>query len=183
MIQVKPLKYFGSTIYLKGYSLVEISIALLVIGIITGTMLKGKDLIDSARLDSVVNDIRSIQMAYTQYVNTYSAIPGNDKNINKINQNIPAGSGNGKFSKEDASRVFKHLNASGLIESENFKLPKVGSMYSIVEKNGHPYLQLSSLSNKQTNLLKTKLLSNFGTDIDIIVEGESDTISVAVKID
>ena len=76
-IQIKILKVYKTMISidrklnkkycLKGYTLVEISIVLLIIGILTAAIVKGKSMIESAKLDSVVNDIRTIQIAQSQY--------------------------------------------------------------------------------------------------------------------
>lgn len=161
-----------------GYSLVEISIVLLIIGIVTTAMLKGRSLIESTRLDTAVNDIRSIQLAYGQYVDSYTAIPGNDSGSRHL-QNVDGGKGDGNFVKNDADRMFSHLHAVGLIERENFKIPKIGKEYKIVENQGHPYIQLNGLTKEQITLFKTKLVAAFGTTIDI----KSDESSVSVQID
>lgn len=163
---------------ISGYSLVEISIVLLIIGIVTTAMLKGRALIESTRLDTVVNDIRSVQLAYSQYVDSYVAIPGNDNGSRHLN-GVDTGNGNGKFVKDDAGRVFSHLHAVGLIEKKNFKIPKIGKEYTIIEDNNHPYIKLDGLSKEQIILLKTKLTAAFGTTIDI----KSDENSVSVQVD
>ncbi len=164
--------------WLRGYSLVEISIVLLIIGIVTTAILKGRALIESTRLDTAVNDMRSIQLAYGQYIDSYAAIPGNDSDVNHL-QNVETGKGDGKFVKEDANRMFSHLNAVGLIENENFKIPKIGKGYKIIEVSNHPYIKLEGLTKEQINLFKTKLTATFGTTIDI----KNDESSVSIQID
>ena len=67
-IQKKTIQRSKKTKRLQGYSLVEISIVLLIIGIITAGVMKGRSLANSARLDAVVSDIRSLHLAYNQYI-------------------------------------------------------------------------------------------------------------------
>lgn len=133
---------------LEGYSLIEISIVLLIIGIITSAMLKGKDLIDSAKLDSVVNDVRSLQLAYTQYVQTFAEKPDND--------------------------LFKKLNDAGLIDSESFKKPKIGGEYKIIkQENNNVTLQITNLNKKQAQLLRTKAMSAFDNNTAIEIKNDN----------
>lgn len=164
---------------LRGYSLVEISIVLLIIGIVTAAIFKGYSLVESVRLDSVVSDIRSLQLACNQYIDSFSAIPGNDKSITAISKGVDGGDGDGIFKKDDTSRVFKHLHVAGLIDSDTFKRPKIGSKYVVIEKDKHPYIKVEGLSKKQTQLLCTKLIAVFGTNVGIV----SDKSSVSVQID
>ena len=128
---------------LDGYSLIEISIVLLIIGIVTGAVLKGRSLIESVRLDSVVSDIRGLQMAYVEYLNTYSKIPGNETE-------------DCVFNPKNDNQFFKDLADVGLLESDKFKKPKIGNEYKVIAHEEHPYIQISGLSTKQVQLLKNK---------------------------
>lgn len=172
--QIKTLKR-----RIPGYSLVEVSIVLLIVGIITAGALKGRSLLKSVRLDAVVSDIRSIQLAYNQYIDAYSAIPGNDKNITSVDKNISTGKGDGVFCKEDAERVFNHLQAVGLIKADDFSHPKAGNKYLVIENEQHPYIKLDGLSEDQITLLRTKLNLSLGQTTDI----KSDKDSISVRID
>ena len=148
---------------LPGYSLIEVSIVLLIVGIISGALLKGRSLIDSVRLDSIVTDVRNLQAAYVQYVDSYANIPG----------------GAETFGEEAASKFFDELASVGLIESASFKKPKIGSTYKIIANDGSPYIQLSGLDEKKINLLKTKLNASFSQSLDI----KSDKTSISIKLD
>ncbi|MBR1944566.1 MAG: type II secretion system protein [Alphaproteobacteria bacterium] len=150
------MKKINNKNYVEGFTLVEISIVLLIIGILTGTILKGKSIIESVRIDSVINDIRTIQMAYNQYVNITS-------------------------NKPNTTDFFKQLKSYELIESETFKKPRIGGSYSVMENNNHQYLQVDNLTEKQLISLKAKIKSNFGDDI-VTTSGNSNT-SIAVQID
>lgn len=62
----------------KGFTLVEIAIVLVIIGLLLGGVLKGQEMIESARIKSVVNDMNGISAAYNTYLDRYHAIPGDE---------------------------------------------------------------------------------------------------------
>ncbi|MDR0942805.1 MAG: hypothetical protein LBM19_04350 [Holosporales bacterium] len=128
---------------LEGFSLIEISRVLLIIGIIAGGMLKGRDLIAAAQVKSVASDIQVLQIAYAQYVNSYGALPGDDNSAASRFGAVANGDGDGKISSGDAKKVFAHLYAAGLIESANFKIPKIGGTYDVISEGDVAKLRIS----------------------------------------
>lgn len=60
----------------KGLTLIEISIVLVVIGVLLGLAFKGKSLIDSARLKSDMNKIHKISTGISVYVSANNKLPG-----------------------------------------------------------------------------------------------------------
>lgn len=62
----------------NGFTLVEIAIVLVIIGLLLGGLLKGQELIDSARAKSIAQDLRSVSIAVLSYQDKYRALPGDD---------------------------------------------------------------------------------------------------------
>jgi prepilin-type N-terminal cleavage/methylation domain-containing protein len=62
----------------SGFTLVEIAIVLVIIGLLLGGILKGQEMITQARIKNVVNDLNGITAAYFSYQDRYKAIPGDD---------------------------------------------------------------------------------------------------------
>ena len=60
----------------SGFTLVEIAIVLVIIGLLLGGVLKGQELINSAKVKAFANDYRNIQAALYGYQDRYKAIPG-----------------------------------------------------------------------------------------------------------
>nr|VFJ74315.1 MAG: prepilin-type N-terminal cleavage/methylation domain-containing protein [Candidatus Kentron sp. FW] len=60
----------------SGFTLVEIAIVLVVIGLLLGGILKGQELINSARARSLADKATGIQTAYYGFFDRYRAIPG-----------------------------------------------------------------------------------------------------------
>lgn len=61
-----------------GFTLVEIAIVLVIIGLLLGGVLKGQELINSAKVKNLANDFRSISAMIYQYQDRFRALPGDD---------------------------------------------------------------------------------------------------------
>lgn len=62
----------------SGFTLVEIAIVLVIIGLLLGGVLKGQSMIENAKIKSVINDLKGVSAAYYSYLDRYKAIPGDD---------------------------------------------------------------------------------------------------------
>src|SRR5713101_5414518 len=63
-----------------GFTLVEIAIVLVIIGLLLGGILKGQEMITQARIKNIINDFNGVTVAVTSYQDRYRAIPGDDLN-------------------------------------------------------------------------------------------------------
>ncbi len=64
----------------SGFTLVEIAIVLVIIGLLLGGILKGQEMITQARIKNVTNDFNGTTAAYFSYQDRYKAVPGDDGN-------------------------------------------------------------------------------------------------------
>ena len=62
----------------SGFTLVEIAIVLVIIGLLLGGILKGQELINSAKVKSLANDFRTIPTYIYAYQDKFKALPGDD---------------------------------------------------------------------------------------------------------
>jgi len=62
----------------QGFTLVEIAIVLVIIGLLLGGILKGQEMITQAKIKNVIADFSGISAAYHGYVDRYKKIPGDD---------------------------------------------------------------------------------------------------------
>jgi len=61
-----------------GFTLVEMAIVLVIGGLMLGAVLKGQTMIEVFKLQRLMNDLKSIDIAYDTYLNMYNALPGDD---------------------------------------------------------------------------------------------------------
>src|SRR5919205_2820897 len=66
----------------QGFTLVEIAIVLVIIGLLLGGILKGQEMITQAKIKNSIADFSGISAAYYGYQDRYRAIPGDDANAN-----------------------------------------------------------------------------------------------------
>ena len=64
----------------QGFTLVELSIVLVILGLLVGGVLAGQSLIHAAELRSVTTEFRNLQTAYGAFREKYFALPGDMKN-------------------------------------------------------------------------------------------------------
>ena len=66
----------------SGFTLVEIAIVLVIIGLLLGGVLKGQELVNSAKVKNLANDFRSISSFVYAYQDRFRALPGDDRSAN-----------------------------------------------------------------------------------------------------
>lgn len=102
----------------QGFTLVEIAIVLVIIGLLLGGVLKGQEMIKSAKVKSQIQQIDGISAAFNTYQDKYGALPGDDANAaaNTGVAGLTAGSGNGSYNNTEGNRrVWEHLQAANLL--------------------------------------------------------------------
>jgi prepilin-type N-terminal cleavage/methylation domain-containing protein len=62
----------------KGFTLIEIAIVLVIIGLLLGGVLKGQELIENSKIKKAANDMDGVTSAYNGYIDRYKRFPGDD---------------------------------------------------------------------------------------------------------
>ncbi len=110
----------------RGFTLVEIAIVLVVIGLLLGGVLKGQELIASARVRSMADQQAGIQSAFYGFQDRFRAVPG-DMPEGDADEAIQAtvttgGDGNGQIDDggnsiwEEANAVWEHMSKAGFLK-------------------------------------------------------------------
>ncbi len=64
-----------------GFTLIEIAIVLVIIGLLLGGVLKGQELINSAKVKNLAGDFKNIPVFIYGYQDKFKALPGDDANV------------------------------------------------------------------------------------------------------
>jgi prepilin-type N-terminal cleavage/methylation domain-containing protein len=99
-----------------GFTLVEIAIVMVIIGLLIGGVLKGQAMIENAKVKSVVKQADGLRAAVMTFYDKYGLYPG-DENNDAIPPGTDAeGNGNGQIENSaERFEVYRDLQLAGLI--------------------------------------------------------------------
>ncbi|MBZ0155953.1 MAG: type II secretion system GspH family protein [Alphaproteobacteria bacterium] len=75
----------------KGFTLIELAVVLVLIGIILGAVLKGQDLIDNARAKQFATEVRTWETALYNYLDRKGRLPGDADRDGVVGDSDPQG--------------------------------------------------------------------------------------------
>lgn len=115
-----------------GFTLVEIAIVLVIIGLLLGGVLKGTELIENSKVKKAANELNGVSAAYNSYIDRYSRVPGDDGELPDLQGrggawvNVTLAGGNNGVLTVNRNQAFsgagenaafwQHLKASGYIK-------------------------------------------------------------------
>lgn len=104
----------------SGFTLIEIAIVLVIIGLLLGGILKGQELLTSARVRELIAQQDGIKAAYFGFQERYRALPGDyAKATNSINNTSQDGNGNGRIESgttpNEAILAWEHLSGASFL--------------------------------------------------------------------
>ena len=110
----------------KGFTLVEIAIVLVIIGLLLGGAFKGLELVNNAKAKNIANDLRNISTFIYAYQDRFRALPGDDANVNthlasansaataKIGNARIDGAWNSNNASDESFLFWQHVRLAGL---------------------------------------------------------------------
>lgn len=127
-----------------GFTLVELSIVLVIIGLLLGGVLIGKDMIRQSQLRSVITDAQGYLAAAQMFQDKYNCIPGDCNNATTFFSGVTNGNGDGGLNNASAANaageifsIWQELALAGLIKGTYSPNSGPGGTYdSVVGTNG-----------------------------------------------
>ena len=135
---------------MRGFSLVELSIVLVILGLLTGGILAGQNLIRASELRAVTTEIQRFSTSANTFRDKYFAIPGDfnkaedfwgtatcpgDHTTPSTSAATCNGDGDGRVEQgttiNEAFRFWQHLANAGLIEGNYTGVPRASGQFSV----------------------------------------------------
>jgi len=120
----------------KGFTLVELSIVIVIIGLIVAGVVGGQTLVKQAKLRSVIADVYKVQTALNAFYLEYAALPGDMPNASDFWTGAYDGNGNNRIDQganTETLAVWTHLHLSEILlqqgTNENRPSPIAGTRY------------------------------------------------------
>lgn len=109
----------------SGFTLIEIAIVMVIIGLLLGGVLKGQEMMNNAKIKRVANDFNGISAAVFSYLDRYAFLPGDDPAAAArwTGGGVVSGNGNGIINGGERPDVWDHLRQSGLMSGSGSTNP------------------------------------------------------------
>src|SRR3989338_2651343 len=128
----------------SGFTLIEIAIVLVIIGLLLGGVLKGQELINSAKVKNLAGDFKNIPVFIYGYQDKFKALPGDDAavvaHVNGTLATAPAspaarvngvieGQWNSTTAGDESVLFWQHVRLAGLAPGETTVNVAAGNTY------------------------------------------------------
>ncbi len=156
----------------QGFTLVELAIVMVIIGLLIGGILKGQELIANAKVSSTVSQLKGLDAALNTFQDKYNALAGDMNNTqNRLPGGIAGENGNNNGTIDPAagaaaalnegSYAFAHLTRADLVSGVNIANGAVaGGLLPQVKAGGVMWLGTAGANGAAAGLPAATLSAN-----------------------
>ncbi len=156
-------KFWGE----RGFTLVEIAIVLVIIGLLIGGILKGREMIKNAKIKRIVKTADELRSTIMSFYDRYGVYPGDENKRDIPPGDSHNGNGDGKINTTDESKyMFEDLQKAGFI-SGNFD----GTNFMQHVFGGDVYVQYTTVRGLKKHWI---IFKNIPGDVGRIIDTKYD---------
>lgn len=179
-----------------GFTLIELAIVLVIIGLLLGGVLKGQELINSAKVKNMASDFKNIQVYIYGYQDKFRALPGDDAKASDhvaggtvattggtVGNAVIQGSWDSTTPTDESALFWQHVRLAGLAAGPT--LTTDGSYFPTNADGGRIGVQSVAGFTKITGMsgayviCSNGILGKFAKQLDVALDdGETSTGSV-----
>lgn len=165
----------------SGFTLIEIAIVLVIIGLLLGGVMKGQELINSAKVKNLATDFRNIPVLIYAYQDKFKSLPGDDPSVvlhlggecveatckattgGTVGNGLLEGSWNSYTGTDESYHFWQHVRFAGLTLGPTAipAAPAIGDGYRPVNAAGGEI----GIQSGTSDVAKTPLLNSTNTVI------------------
>jgi prepilin-type N-terminal cleavage/methylation domain-containing protein len=99
----------------QGFTLVELALVLVIVGLLITGVLKGEALIENARMKRLVSEKDAVAAAYFTFFDRYGQYPGDESLTNAPPGDATNGNNNGQVAGAEVLNLFQDLQAATIL--------------------------------------------------------------------
>ncbi len=143
----------------QGFSLLELAIALVIIGFLIGAVIQGQKLVYNARIQRIASDMRDCAKAFVLYYDRHGMYPGDEDDPAFPSGDALEGNHNGLIDPAEAGNVWDDLaNSIGVLRRSS---PVRGGTYAFGLRNffgaaNQNYISVSNMPNQMAESIDAR---------------------------
>jgi prepilin-type N-terminal cleavage/methylation domain-containing protein len=185
-----------------GFTLIELAIVLVIIGLLLGGVLRGQELINSAKVKNMARDFQNVQVYIYGYQDKFKALPGDDAavvshvtggtpaTVGTLGNGVIEGSWDAPANGDESCVFWQHVRLAGLAPGPTVVNCAAGNTYQPRNADGGligvqsvaGFADVTGMTGAYV-VCSNAVLGKFAKQLDITLDdGVGDTGSLRVQV-
>ena len=183
----------------SGFTLIELAIVLVIIGLLLGGVLKGQELINSAKVKNMATDFKNVQVYIYGYQDKFKALPGDDGQVathltgatvattGNVNNGVIQGAWDSEIGTDESVLFWQHVRLANLasgpttVDANFYPKNADGGRFGVQSISG--FASVTNMSGTYVACSRG-ILGKFAKQLDVSLDdgdGSKGSVRVVVK--